>query len=127
MFAFIKAHHLKLGVGTGLEKDIFSLIYHHLNWDKYQFNYIGTSSECYRGRPAPDMIFDMLKATGQTSVAGFLKVGDTATDIREGKNAGVLTAAVLSGTQPKAFLVNENPYFICGNITDVLLVIESLL
>ncbi|MGZ8518400.1 MAG: HAD family hydrolase [Chitinophagaceae bacterium] len=42
------------------------------------------------------MILDMLKKFSLQKEQ-FLKVGDTVADILEGKNAGVKTAAILSG------------------------------
>jgi phosphoglycolate phosphatase-like HAD superfamily hydrolase len=48
-----------------------------------------------------------------------LKVGDTVVDIFEGKNAGVLTAAVLTGTQKKSDLEKFEPDYIIDSIKDI--------
>lgn len=50
------------------------------------------------GRPYPFMIFKNLEALKVTSVRNVVKVGDTAADIREGKNAGVFSVGVVEGS-----------------------------
>lgn len=50
------------------------------------------------GRPYPYMIFENMKSLQITSVDKVIKVGDTLSDIREGKNAGVYTIGVVEGS-----------------------------
>lgn len=50
------------------------------------------------GRPCPYMIFENMKALQISSVEKVIKVGDTLSDIREGKNAGVYTIGVVEGS-----------------------------
>ena len=50
------------------------------------------------GRPYPYMIFANMQCFGVQSVRQVVKVGDTAADIREGKNAGVVSLGVLEGS-----------------------------
>lgn len=50
------------------------------------------------GRPYPYMIFENMKALQISSVEKVIKVGDTLSDIREGKNAGVYTIGVVEGS-----------------------------
>lgn len=51
-----------------------------------------------KGRPYPYMIFKNMEALNIQDVRRVLKVGDTTSDIREGKSAGVLTAGVVIGS-----------------------------
>lgn len=51
-----------------------------------------------KGRPYPYMIFKNMEALGLSDVRRVLKVGDTTSDIKEGKSAGVLTAGVIIGS-----------------------------
>ena len=71
--------------------------------------YSGTSGyepECWfspdstgqKGRPYPYMIFRNMEALGIDDVHKVLKVGDTASDIKEGKHAGVWSAGVVIGS-----------------------------
>lgn len=50
------------------------------------------------GRPLPYMIFRNLEAMRVTGVDCAIKVGDTAADIREGKNAGMISVGVIEGS-----------------------------
>ena len=51
-----------------------------------------------KGRPYPYMIFRNMEALSLTDVRNVVKVGDTVSDIREGKHAGVWTVGVISGS-----------------------------
>lgn len=50
------------------------------------------------GRPYPYMIFKNMQTLGIMSVEQVMKVGDTISDIKEGKNAGVYTVGVIEGS-----------------------------
>lgn len=50
------------------------------------------------GRPYPYMIFHNMQHFGLECVQQVVKVGDTVSDIREGKNAGVLSLGVIEGS-----------------------------
>lgn len=50
------------------------------------------------GRPYPYMIFKNMEALKVSSVDRVIKAGDTISDIREGKNAGVFTIGILEGS-----------------------------
>lgn len=50
------------------------------------------------GRPYPYMIFRNMELLGAADVRRVLKVGDTVSDIKEGKAAGVITAGVVIGS-----------------------------
>ena len=54
------------------------------------------------------MILGMLKMYSLHPLS-LLKVGDTTADIDEGKNAGVMTAGIASGTQPVDELLRHKP------------------
>jgi phosphonoacetaldehyde hydrolase len=107
LFEFLKSNEIKLGLGSGFPRDIFDLIFKQLEWQTEWFDFIGIAEETGRGRPHPDMIFSMVKQFNLSN-EHFLKVGDTVADILEGKNAGVKTVAILSGTQD---LEEINSYF----------------
>lgn len=51
-----------------------------------------------KGRPYPFMIFKNLEALEVTSVNAAIKVGDTVSDIKEGKNAGLISVGVTEGS-----------------------------
>lgn len=59
------------------------------------------------GRPYPYMIFRNMEALGVHSVENVVKVGDTVSDIREGKNAGVFTVGVVEGSSEMGLTEEE--------------------
>lgn len=60
-----------------------------------------------KGRPYPYMIFKNMEALGIKSVRNVLKIGDTVSDIKEGKNAGVWTAGVVVGSSELGLSMSE--------------------
>ena len=60
-----------------------------------------------KGRPYPYMIFRNMEALGLMDVRRVIKVGDTVSDIREGKNAGVLSAGIVTGSSEMGFSLEE--------------------
>ena len=115
---FLKEKDIVTGLGTGFPRDVFELIFNHLGWRDIGFDYIGIAEETGRGRPHPDMIMDMLKKF-RLQKEQFLKIGDTVADIMEGKNAGVKTVAILSGTQDEKEILKEKPDFVIRQLTEL--------
>lgn len=59
------------------------------------------------GRPFPYMIFQNMQALHIQSVTSVMKVGDTISDIKEGKNAGVYTVGVVEGSSEMGLTETE--------------------
>ena len=51
-----------------------------------------------KGRPYPYMVFRNMEALGLSDVRKVVKVGDTTSDIKEGKNAGVWSVGITVGS-----------------------------
>jgi phosphonatase-like hydrolase len=115
---YLKNENIKSGLGTGLSRDFLDKVITFLGWENAGFDYIAASEDVGKGRPDPAMAFDMMKNLNLEPVE-ILKVGDTFSDILEGKNAGVKTAAILSGTQSESVLRKYNPDFIINNLTEL--------
>jgi phosphonatase-like hydrolase len=124
-YSFLKETGIKVGIGTGLPNSLLELIMDHLGWHKMQFDFIGTSNEFPNGRPAPDMILEMMRLLNSKDGKGFLKIGDTVADIQEGKNANVSTAVILSGSQPDNVLLRESPDFVLTSLYQVRDLVEE--
>ena len=60
-----------------------------------------------KGRPYPYMVFRNMEALVISSVDEVAKVGDTVSDIKEGKNAGVFTIGVIEGSSEMALTQEE--------------------
>lgn len=59
------------------------------------------------GRPYPYMIFKNMMELKLSAVDRILKVGDTVSDILEGKNAGVFTAGIVEGSSEMGLSMEE--------------------
>lgn len=60
-----------------------------------------------KGRPYPYMVFRNMEALGLKDVRKVVKVGDTASDIREGKNAGVWSVGITVGSSAMGLTEEE--------------------
>jgi phosphonatase-like hydrolase len=123
VFRELKEHGIKIGLGSGLPMDLIVKIIKTIGWKFDDFDYIGSSEEFGKGRPDPIMINDSLFKLNLKDKSGVLKIGDTAADIQEGKNAGVLTAGVLTGTQKREELEKYKPDYIFSDIKEIINII----
>lgn len=116
--AHLRSKKVKVGVGSGLPRDVLHILLEHFHWERFSFDYISTAEEIGKGRPHPEMIIDMMVKLHLNSYQ-FLKVGDTVADIQEGKNANVMTAAILNGTQSEAVLRAEKPDYVIRRLIEL--------
>jgi phosphonatase-like hydrolase len=78
---------IKIALDTGFSRPIADAIIERLNWrDKIDASV--TSDEVAYGRPAPDMIFRAMNLLNIEDIQHVAKIGDTASDMEQGKNAG---------------------------------------
>ncbi len=124
VFLSLRNMGIQIGLGSGLPQDQFEAILNHLKWKKDDFQYIGISSVLGGTRPNPIMILDMMRSLNITDKSKVLKVGDTVADIEEGKNAGVKTVAIMSGTQSRDKLADASPDFLANQVTDVIEIVK---
>lgn len=59
------------------------------------------------GRPYPYMVFRNMEKLGIGDVRKVMKVGDTVSDIKEGKNAGAFTVGIVEGSSEMALTREE--------------------
>ena len=125
IFNYLRQRSIKIGLGTGLSRDLFEKILAHVKWDESLFDYIGISTEIGKSRPHPDMIHDFMHTLKITDPTQVFKIGDTVADIQEGKNAKVITGVILAGTQTKEELQKENPDFIFNSLSEIKSIIRQ--
>ena len=107
-FEFLKANNIKVVLDTGYFRTTADILIDKMGWAKNQLiDFSVTSDEVQSGRPAPFMI-EKAKAHFQIAESSQVaKVGDTASDIAEGKNAGCLViVGVSSDMYSKADLID---------------------
>ncbi len=95
----LRARGVKIGSTTGYTDRMMALVAPAAKALGYEPDlWLTPDAAGGRGRPYPYMIFQNMEKLGASSVRKVLKVGDTVSDIREGKNAGVWTAGVVKGS-----------------------------
>ncbi len=113
----LREHDILVALDTGFSRPIADAIITRLGWSKYIDTSV-TSDEVERGRPYPDMIFRAMSRTGVSDVKTVAKVGDTASDLQEGTEAGcAYVIGVTSGAysaealqaEPHTHLIEQLP------------------
>ncbi len=125
LFKLLKKAKIKIGIGSGLPLAFMHQLLDQLYWEQSTFDYIGSSDELAAGRPNPIMILTAKRQLALNTKASILKIGDTVVDVQEGKNAGVLTAMVLTGTQGVDSLGSLKPDYILDSVKDLGQIIGS--
>ncbi len=97
---------LKTALDTGFSRPIAQTILERLRWlNSGLLDATVTSDEVAQGRPYPDLILRAMSLTGVTDAARVIKVGDTPSDLLQGKAAGCgLVVGVTYGSHTAAEL-----------------------
>ena len=120
LFEYLKSKDIYVGVGSGFPMQVVQTIVSQLGWlDKGLLDYVGSAEQVGVGRPNPKMILDAMEQLGITDGSKVVKIGDTVVDVQEGKNAGVWTVAVLTGSQTETQLRAAVPDYILSSIREL--------
>lgn len=92
--AAIRAKGLKIGGTTGYFREAAERCYAVAAGHGFRTDFNACADDVPAGRPAPWMLFRVMEALGVYPPAAVLKVGDTVTDIEEGRNAGAWSVGV---------------------------------
>jgi len=104
IFQFLKGLNIKIGLTTGFYREVTDIILHKLGWlpgnnQQTVVDFTVASDEVPLGRPYPYMIFKTMEALRVQNVRHVIKIGDTPSDLGEGKNAGcAFSFGVTNGT-----------------------------
>lgn len=97
--AKLRSHGIKIGSTTGYTNEMMEIVAAAAKENGYEPDvWITPDSVGNMGRPYPYMIFKNMEKLKVSSVKNVVKVGDTVSDILEGKNAGVTTIGVIEGS-----------------------------
>lgn len=98
----------KIGSTTGYTDKMMEVVCAGAKQKGYEPDYwISPNGVNNMGRPYPYMIFKNIEALKITSIHNVVKVGDTISDIEEGKAAGVYTIGILEGSSIMALSEEE--------------------
>ncbi len=90
---------LKIGSTTGYTDEMMAVVVPGAKAKGYEpdcWFSPDTVGKC--GRPYPYMIFKNMEALKLQDVSRVMKVGDTVSDIKEGKNAGMVSVGIIEGS-----------------------------
>ena len=114
----IKQKNIPMSIATSREKESAWQLINKTGAGEYM-EHIVTPQEVSNGKPYPDMVFHLLKATGLKATET-LVVGDAPFDIEMGTRAGCMTCAVTYGNGKKEDLLKCHPTHVIDNISDLL-------
>lgn len=104
-FHWLKRRGIGVALNTGFDREITGLLLSSLGWEGEVVDVVVCGDDVKRGRPAPDLIFRAMEATGVNDARRVMNVGDTVLDLQTGHNAGVRwNVGVLSGAHGRAML-----------------------
>lgn len=111
VFDFLKQKNVKIALTTGFYRRVTDIILKRIGWSKgLGANYAGnglinasvSSDQVVSGRPNPYMIFRAMELCEVNDVRKIIKIGDTPSDLGEGKNAGCrFSLGVTNGTHTR--------------------------
>ncbi|MBF2707720.1 phosphonatase-like hydrolase [Flavobacterium soyangense] len=121
LFKALRNNNIKVVLNTGYDSKTAHLLLQKLGWIVGEtIDGLVTADDVENGRPEGDMILLAMKKTGVTDSKKVLKVGDSAIDIEEGKNANCgITAGVLTGAQNRTQIQKANPTYILESLNEL--------
>jgi phosphonatase-like hydrolase len=121
LFKELRNNNIKVVLNTGYDRKTATLLLKKLGWTVGKtIDGLVTADDVKNGRPEGDMIFLAMKNTGVIDAEKVLKVGDSAIDVEEGKNANCgITAGVLTGAQNRAQIQEANPTYILESLIEL--------
>ena len=99
---------IKIGSTTGYTDEMMNIVSSKAKEAGYEPDACFTPDATnHFGRPYPYMIFKNMQALNLSSVDSVIKIGDTVSDIEEGKCAGVRTIGVIEGSSEMGLTQEE--------------------
>ena len=122
VFALLKKQEIKVVLNTGYNRATASSLLQKLNWTIGEdIDLLVTASDVSNNRPAPDMIEFAIQYFNIQDPLTVVKVGDSAIDIEEGKNAGCgKTFGVTTGAQTRDQIAVANPTAVLDDLLELI-------
>lgn len=99
---------IKIGSTTGYTDEMMEIVTRGARRAGYEPDaWFSPNAVGNAGRPYPYMIFKNMEMLGITATENVIKVGDTVSDVKEGKHAGVISVGVIEGSSEMALSEEE--------------------
>lgn len=96
---WLRANNIKIGSTTGYTKEMMRVVVPEAKKKGYAPDYLVTPTDLGDvGRPYPYMVFENMRQLQLSDVKRVVKVGDTASDIKEALHAGVWAVGIIIGS-----------------------------
>lgn len=121
VFKALRSKGIKVALNTGFSRSTTDIIIERMGWaEQGLIDMSITSDEVEEGRPFPFMIEKIKNELGISNPDEVAKIGDTPSDLLEGKNAHCgLTIGVLYGTHTKAELEEYPHDYLIEHISEI--------
>ena len=125
LFDVLKNNNIKVVLNTGYDAKVANQLLKKIGWKKgVNYDALLTADDVIKGRPDKEMICKAMQMLEITDASRVLKVGDSAIDIEEGKNANCgITVGVLTGAQSKEQIAKASPDFIIKELIELIKII----
>ena len=96
---WLRANNIKIGSTTGYTREMMAVVVPEADKKGYSPDHLVTPTDLANfGRPYPYMIFENMRQLQLSNVKQVVKVGDTASDIKEALHAGVWAVGIIIGS-----------------------------
>ncbi|MBS1528319.1 MAG: HAD-IA family hydrolase, partial [Bacteroidetes bacterium] len=128
LFSALRERNILTVLNTGYARHTAEQILHKLGWNQgVEFDGLVTATEVDKNRPDPDMIRYAMQQFGIANSENVMKVGDSAIDIEEGRNAGcLLSIGITTGAHTYEQLKAAGPDHIIHDLMELLPIIDSV-
>jgi phosphoglycolate phosphatase-like HAD superfamily hydrolase len=106
IFDYLKKKNIKIALNTGFYRHVTDILLKKLDWkvgERIDFSI--TSDEVAKGRPQPYMIQALMKHFYIKNPIHVFKIGDTPSDLMEGRAAGCWSFGVTNGSHTRQELL----------------------
>jgi len=112
---YLKNRGYQLAVASNRPKDFTQIVIRKLKL-KHFFDYVLCGNELKRAKPHPDILLKIIRKLAIKKKEA-LYVGDMTIDVNTGKNAGIRTIAVTTGSSSRRELAKLKPFILLKNVS----------
>lgn len=99
IFNYLKERQIKIALNTGFYRTVTDILLKKLNWKVGEIiDFSIASDEVAKGRPQPFMIYTLMKHFKIKNAENVFKIGDTPSDLMEGRAAGCWSFGLTNGS-----------------------------
>lgn len=126
-FTQLREMGIRVALDTGFARPIVNVILERLGWQiGRDIDASVTSDEVPRGRPHPDLIREAMRRTGIEDPRAVAKVGDTPSDIAQGKASECpVVIGITHGSHTREQLAACGPTHLAADLAEVVSIIEE--